>query len=129
MSLDDAFFDGPSEIGALKLRPFTIGSMTACRKMGLSIFTGNDKEPSGDEVQRQIVAFAWLQSEPLQKVLAALRNGAWEVAVDEFEWRVRPQDLKALEAEITRISNQIGVAAVDVVQRDTPPDPNEPGNF
>ena len=128
MSLDDAFLDGPSEIGALKLRPFTIGSMTACRKMGLSIFTGGEKEPTADEIQRQIVAFAWLQSEPLQKVLAALRDGAWEALVDEFEWKVQPQGLKALESEITRISSQIGLAAVDVVQRDTPPDPNEPGN-
>lgn len=128
MSLDDAFLESPSEIGGLTLRPFTIGSMTACRKMGLSIFTGGEKEPTAEEIQRQIVAFAWLQSEPLQKVLTALRSGAWEAAVDEFEWKVQPQDLKAMEAEITRISGQIGLAAVDVVQRDAAPDPNEPGN-
>lgn len=128
MSLDDAFFDGPSQIGTLKLRSFTIGSMTACRKMGLTIFTGGDTNPSSDEIQRQIVAFAWLQSQPLQTVLAAIRQGAWQAAVDEFEWLVRPDDLRLLEAEITRISQQIGSAAVDVVKRDSPPDPNEPGN-
>lgn len=128
MSLDDAFLDGPALVGSLRLRPFTIGSMTACRKMGLSIFTGTEKDPTSEDVQRQIVAFAWLQSEPLKEVLAALRNGAWEAAVDEFEWSVRPDDLRLLEAEITRISQQIGSASVDVVKRDAPPDPNEPGN-
>ncbi len=102
--------------------------MTACRKLGLTIFTGAEKDPSQEEIQRQIVAFAWLQSQPLNKVLTAMRNGTAEAAIDAFEWNVQPGDIKALEAEINRISKLAELAAVDTVSRNTAPDPNEPGN-
>jgi hypothetical protein len=128
MSLDDAFFEGQAQVGSLTLRPFTIGSMTACRKLGLTLFTGEATDTTPDDVQRQVVAFAWLQSTPVAKVLACLRDNSAQAAIDAFEWALKPSDLPLLEAEINRISQSVGAAAVDVVQRDVTPDPQQPGN-
>jgi hypothetical protein len=126
--LDDAFLEPQLKAGSLKLRPFTIGSMTACRKLGLTVFTGEADNLPPEEIQRQVVAFAWVQGAPLADVLVALRNGTAQAAVDEFEWRISPGDIRALESEISRISRMSEAAAVEVVQRSTSPDPNEPGN-
>lgn len=128
MSLDDAFFEGTATVGSLTLRPFTIGSMTACRKLGLTLFTGEASDAAQEDVQRQVVAFAWLQSTPVPKVLAELRAGTAQAAIDAFEWTLKPSDLPLLEAEINRISRSVAAGSVDVVQRDTASDPNEPGN-
>jgi hypothetical protein len=128
MSTDDAFFDGPVDVGNLKLRPFSIGSMTACRKLGLTLFMGEGDKLSAEEMQRQVVAFAWVQSAPLATVQRALREGNADEYTARFEFEVMPGDLKALEREINRISELAAVAAVDTVSRETASDPNEPGN-
>lgn len=127
-ALDDAFLEPQLKAGGLKLRPFTIGSMTACRKLKLTVFTGEADNLSPEEIQRQVVAFAWVQGAPLSDVLVALRNGTAQAAVDEFEWQISPGDIRALESEISRISRMSEAATVDVVQRNTPHDPDEPGN-
>lgn len=128
MSTDDAFFDGPVNVGSLRLRPFSIGSMTACRKLGLTLFMGEGDALTTEEMQRQVVAFAWLQSAPLATVQRALREGTADEYIARFEFEVMPGDLKKLEAEINRISELAAVAAVDTVSRETAADPNEPGN-
>lgn len=128
MSLDDAFFDGTTSIGALKLRPFSIGSMTACRKLGLTLFTGSEDSVSEEEVQRQIVAFAWIQTAPLELVQSSIRNGTAQDQIDRFEFQLVPSDLKRLESEINRISRLAAAAAVEVVSKSVPADPDEPGN-
>lgn len=127
MTTDDAFFDGPVDVGNLKLRPFSIGSMTACRKLGLTLFMGEGDALTAEEMQRQVVAFAWVQSAPLATVQRALREGTADEYIARFEFEVMPGDLKALEREINRISELAAVAAVDTVSRDTTPDPAEPG--
>jgi hypothetical protein len=128
MSLDDAFFDGTTSIGTLKLRPFSIGSMTACRKLGLTLFTGSEDSVSEEEVQRQIVAFAWIQTAPLDLVQSSIRNGTAQDQIDRFEFQLVPSDLKRLESEINRISRLAAAAAVEVVSKSVPADPDEPGN-
>ena len=128
MTTDDAFFDGPVNVGSLRLRPFSIGSMTACRKLGLTLFMGEGEGLSAEETQRQIVAFAWLQTAPLATVQRALREGNAEEYTARFEFEVLPGDLKVLEREINRISQLAEAAAVDTVARDVAPDPAEPGN-
>ena len=127
-TLDDAFLEPQLKAGNLRLRPFTIGSMTACRKLGLTLFTGEAGELSAEDVQRQVVAFAWIQGAPLQDVLVAIRNGTAQAAVDTFEWQISPADIKALEAEIARISRMSEAASIEVVHRNSAHDPDEPGN-
>ena len=72
MTTDDAFFDGPVNVGSLRLRPFSIGSMTACRKLGLSLFMGEGDALTAEEMQRQVVAFAWIQWAPRRISLPGL---------------------------------------------------------
>lgn len=126
--LDDAFLESEVKIGNLKLRPFTIGSMTACRRLGLSLFTGEGQDLTPDEIQRQVLSFAWIQSAPLQKVLKAFRDGTAAEQIDAFEWEISPTDLKKIESEIERISRLTNAAAIDIVQRSGASDPDEPGN-
>jgi hypothetical protein len=128
MTTEEAFLETKRAVGSLTLRPFTIGSMTACRKLGLTLFTGENTKLSTEETQRQVVAFAWLQSTPVPEVLQAIQRGIAEAEIDAFEWMLEPTDLPFLEREINRLSEGISVASVDVIQRDAPKDPNEPGN-
>lgn len=128
MSLDDAFFDGAVDVGSLKLRPFTIGSMTACRKLGLSLFMGEADNLSAEEMQRQVCAFAWIQSAPVALVQRALRDNTASDFIARFEFEILPSDLKKLEAEINRISELAQVAAIDTVSKNVASDPDEPGN-
>ena len=102
--------------------------MTACRKLGLSLFMGEADNLSAEEMQRQVCAFAWVQSAPVAVVQRALRDGTAADFVARFEFEVLPSDLKKLEAEINRISELAQVAAIDTVSKNVAPDPDEPGN-
>lgn len=62
-------------VAGLKLRPFSLGTLNLCRRLGLSLFTGaQDAEVCDEEKQRQIVAFLFLQSRPMDEVLRAVRS-------------------------------------------------------
>lgn len=74
----EAAFADPAEtettIGGLRLRPFSLGTLNVCRQLDLTLFLDGEAELGDEEKQRQIVAFAWVQSAPLTEVLAALRT-------------------------------------------------------
>ena len=130
MTLEDAFFDGARQVGKLTFRPFTVGSMTACKKLGLWMFTGDQPEMVPDEIEqtRQSVALAWIQTTPVPELLKAFRNGTAQDEVDAFAFGIGSAEAAAIKTEIIRMTEGIAVAAVDVVQRDAPKDPAEPGN-
>src|SRR5688572_16396316 len=74
--LENAFTEPDKVIAGLKLRPFSIGSLNICRRLKLTLFTEaqGTQELSDDDKQRQIVALLFIQSEPLQDVLKAIRS-------------------------------------------------------
>jgi hypothetical protein len=113
--LEAAFADTECiAVGSLKLRPFSLGTLNLCRRLKLSLFLDGDAEITDDEKQRQIVTFAWFQSQRLGDVLAAIRKGTHEDAVAEFEFGLAVSDLPALLAEIQRIGEMAGAASVEV---------------
>ncbi len=68
---------GERQIGGIKLRPFSYGSMQLAYLFKLSLFTGEgDTEQTDEEKQRQIVTFAWMQSAPIDEVVAAVHDGS-----------------------------------------------------
>ena len=63
--------------GGLKLRPFSAGTLTLCRALGLTMITGASKEQleamSADDKQRQLTTFLFIQSQPLEVVKKAAK--------------------------------------------------------
>lgn len=109
----------PVRVAGIHLRPFSLGTLNLCRQLGLSIFTDPQAEEklSDEDRQRQIAAFAWMQSAPLKDVLAAIRAGAWQEVVTEFEFSLSVDTIPALIAEISRIATLAAAAAVEVVPK------------
>ena len=125
-----SFLEGPKTIGSIKLRPFSFGTLEACERMNLTLFTS----PSGadglsaSEVRRQIVSFAWVQSQAPEVVVEAMTNGTHEKAVALFQFGLGVDCVNELVAEVQRIAEAVKAVSVDVVQKpgsgrheDTPP--------
>src|SRR5438105_6170261 len=73
----DTFIAPVPQAGGLKLRPFSAGTLTRCRALGLTMITGASKEQleamSADEKQRQLTTFLFIQSQPLDVVKKAAK--------------------------------------------------------
>jgi hypothetical protein len=114
---EDAFLTLPEpELG---LRPFSIGTFNACRKMGLTLFTGAKATEDTMPPLEQLVALAWLQSEPLPHVLLCLRDGTWKEKVELWAFELPPSTLNQLTVEVKRMGEQAAGAVVDVEKQPT----------
>ncbi len=73
----DTFITPATEAGGITLRPFSAGTLTICRALGLSMVVGGDKEQvealSADDKQRQLTTFLFIQSQPLDVVKKAVK--------------------------------------------------------
>jgi len=109
----------PSVICGITLRPFTLGTMQACRALELSLFTDSEKSESisDEEKQFQVCALAWMQSEDLAVVKKAIRDGSARDRISDFMWDVPIDGVQKFADEIQRISKMAGDRAVEVVPR------------
>jgi len=73
----DTFIAPAPEAGGITLRPFSAGTLTICRALGLSMVVGGDREQvealSADDKQRQLTTFLFIQSQPLDVVKKAVK--------------------------------------------------------
>ena len=115
--LEAAFAEGPARIGELRLRPLSFGTINLCRQLSLTLFLDEQADLPDEEKQRQLIAFAWIQSAPLSEVLEAVRNGRMQERVDEFAFSLSIDMLPALMAEVSRISRLAAAAAVEVMPK------------
>jgi hypothetical protein len=73
----DTFITPAAEAGGITLRPFSAGTLTICRALGLTMVVGGDKEQvealSADDKQRQLTTFLFIQSQPLDVVKKAVK--------------------------------------------------------
>ena len=116
-------------IAGLKLRAFTVGTTDLCKAFGLSMFLdpdtvkGNEKlgiaPMSAEELERQLLTFAWMQSEDLDAVLEALDAGSWKNAVRKFKFNVDLGAITPLLQEIARVSGLTVAASVEVAKKPT----------
>lgn len=113
--------EGSKKLGSLTLRPFTFGTLEACEKLGLTLFTtANGSEGmEAAEIRRQIISFAWVQSESPENVVSAFSSGTAEKEIRLFQFRIELSELDGLVSEVTRIANSIKAVAVDVVEKPT----------
>ena len=126
--LEAAFAEAETTVTGLRMRPFSLGTLNLCRQLNLTLFLDETAELTDAEKQRQLVAFAWAQSAPLNEVLAAIRNGTAQERIDEFEFNLSIDVLPGLLGEIARISKLAAAAAVEVapkpgsgIEEDAPP--------
>ena len=73
----DTFIAPAPEASGITLRPFSAGTLTLCRALGLTMVIGGDKEQiealSHEDKQRQLTTFLFLQSQPLDVVKKAVK--------------------------------------------------------
>lgn len=119
--LEAAFLEGGVNVPGLSMRPFSLGTLSLCKRLNLSLFIdGGEKqkaELSEDETMEQLAAFAWMQSAPLPEVLAAVRENQWREKVEIFAFDLSVEAITALTGEITRIAAQSDAAAVEVKKK------------
>lgn len=130
-SATEAFHgEGEVTINGRKIRPFSFGSLTVCRRLKFTLFTqeGSADEMSEDETMRQLAGFFWIQSQPPREILAHVRAGTANEAIDEFQFDVDVSDLPAIMRRVKEISKLAGEAAVDVAPKPNSKAEGEPGN-
>lgn len=124
-----SLLEGPKTIGGLKLRPFTFGTLDACERLGLSLFTSQHGANglTNAEVMRQMVAFAWVQTQSPEAVVEAFMEGQAERQIELFKHTLELSAIDALVAEVTRIGEAVKAVSVEVVSKpskgsqETPP--------
>ena len=110
--------NGERRIGNLKLRPYTMGSMQLAYLLKLTMFTSGKDDPPLDiddlEEQRQIMAFAWMQSADEDDIADAVRDDTVDRCVLKFSLNVTFDMLPGLMAEINRINAMLAASSVRV---------------
>lgn len=123
----DVFIEPTPEAGALKLRPFSAGTLTLCRKLGLTMIIGaaDDKAALTDEEkQRQITAFLFIQSAPIETVKKAAKLAREDRAAFEdqylldFELNLPVGAMAKAVEQLAAGIEMIGAAQFETVPRD-----------
>lgn len=128
MTTEEAFIEPKStEAAGIKLRPMSYGSIAVAKKLGLSMFFGGN-EVSPDEQQRQVIAFAWMQSRPVDEVLRAIWSGEAEREIERFGFTVSLHRLGEIIEEIKRVSELAASARFDIEPKPGEREENAPPN-
>ena len=123
----DAFIDPAPSAGGITLRPFSAGTLTLCRSLGLTMITGANKEQleamSADEKQRQLTTFLFIQSQPLDVVKKAVKLAREDRAAFEeqyllpFELELPVTAMFETMSQLEKSLVSIEAAQVEVLQR------------
>jgi len=125
MSKKNAYWDRPKKIGNITLRPPTAGMMEIINALGLSMFTGEQPELSQEEQMelsqeeqmRQMFAFAWAHSAPLEEVWDALDAGTARTASRKFQWSIPVSDIQTLSDAVKVSLEVMTEAQVEVIPK------------
>lgn len=127
----DVFMEPAPEAGNLKLRPFSAGTLTLCRKLGLSMILGSADEKaalSDEEKQRQITAFLFIQSAPIETVKKAAKLARQDMEAFEDQYLL-DFELDLPVGAMARAVEQLaaGIEMVGAAQFETVPREESPG--
>ena len=122
---EEAFLE-PEEttIAGLRLRPFSMGSLNAMRKLGLDL----TDEASEEDKLRALAGVVWVHSRPVHEVLRAIRKGAAQDDIDAFMFSIDLASMPELNAEVARISAQINASSVSIELKPGDREETPPGN-
>ena len=122
---------GERRIGNLKLRPYTMGSMQLAYLLKLTMFTRGKDDPPLElddlEEQRQIMAFAWMQSADEDDIADAVRDDTVDRCVLKFSLNVTFDMLPGLMEEINRINAMLAASSVRVESKYPSREDDAPG--
>ena len=123
--------NGERQIGGIKLRPFSFGSMQLAYLFKLTTFTRQKDDPPLDlddvEESRQIMTFAWMQSADEDEISDAIKNDTVDRCVLKFSFGVTFDMLPALMDEINRIGEMVAASSVRVECKYPSGDDDAPG--
>jgi hypothetical protein len=132
---EEAFLEPQiKEIGDFKLRPFTLGSVTLCKKLGLSQFTGEKTDAPMDQVEqlRQVSGFLFIHCEPVERVLRAVRDQSkLEEELLRYQLQIPLSIVPEVMDEIQRVGDMTAAASVEIVEKPARAGANQespPGN-
>jgi hypothetical protein len=115
--LEATFTQAPAEIAGLKLRSFSLGSLSICRRVKLTMLTGEaaPETLTEDEKQQQIVAFLYIQSQPIPEVLKAIQSPRFfDETILPFSLTLPMEAFPQAIAEIQRVIDAASAAFVEV---------------
>ncbi|XHR27550.1 MAG: hypothetical protein ACFUZC_16590 [Chthoniobacteraceae bacterium] len=118
--LEEPFTQAPGEIAGLKLRPFSLGSLSLCRKLKLTLLTGDASQEQIDENEmiKQISTFLFIQSRPVEEVLRAIKSREfYDEHVLPFSLDLPMASFQQTLQEIMRIVNEASAAYVEVLPK------------
>jgi hypothetical protein len=111
--------EGSKKLAGLTLRPFTFGTLEACEKLSLTLFTSPDAAVgmSPGEIRRQMASFAWVQTESPERIVEAFSSDTAERQISLFQHSLEIDQLDALVSEVTRIAGAIKAVSVEVIPK------------
>lgn len=113
LKLEDAFLEGPLNVGGFILRPFSLGSLLLAEKMGLSLVLNGGViiGMTPEEVYRQAAFYAWMQGSFTDDVKQVVRMGV----ADKIKLPVLNEDsVSVIILEIRRMYELVKMARVKV---------------
>jgi hypothetical protein len=134
-TLAEIFVTGSAKIAGLECRPFSLGTLTAARVLGLARVVGECDGPCKEwRMERQMAALLFIQSQPIPYVQELVRFAKEEDpdALDErllaFELESPLNALSDLSAQIEGDSDAVSAAQVDRESKPGERSESEPPN-
>jgi len=119
-ALAQVFIAGTGEIAGFKCRPFSLGTLTASRILGLSKIVGDSDGPCKDwRIERQMAALLYIQSQPLEDVeqliqLAMSDFKKFDSRLLTFEMGIPIDALNDFATKLAGDSNAVEQAQFDI---------------
>ena len=119
-TLSEIFLTGFATIAGLECRPFSLGTLTAARLLGLSRVIGECEGPCEEwRMERQMAGLLFIQSQPIPDVQELVRFAKEDHdALDErllaFELEIPLNALTDLTDQINADSNAVAAAQFDL---------------
>ncbi len=116
--MSDAVLDDEFLRATPGLRPFSVGILGLCRKLGLKLATG--QAAAQEESAREVLTVAWLLDERHSIELIKRLSGdraALALTLDEYEFALAPAFLMRVKAEIELTNRAVQAAAVEIVAK------------
>ena len=119
-ALTKVFVSGTSDIAGMKCRPFSLGTLSAARILGLTKIIGENDGPCKDwRIERQMTALLYIQSQPLEDVekliqLAASDFKKFDARLLTFEMQIPLDALNEFAAQLEADSGAVEAAQFDL---------------
>ncbi len=132
--LSEVFLTDSARIAGLECRPFSLGTLTAARLLGLSRVIGTENGPCQDwPMERQMAVLLFLQSQPLAEVQALMKLArtdfdAFDVRLLEFELGIPLSALAEIASQLEADSDAVGQAQFELESKPGEKTEAEPPN-